>query len=139
VEVIVANPEGKLTSAQYEILEVVWAAGPAGASVTEVWEAVAAHRSVTRTTVLNLVGRLEKRGWLRRQKDGGSYRYLATVDRETTARQVAEGVVDEFFGGSAGDLVMSLLGSQRLKPEDVERLRRLLDDNPGEEPREGEK
>lgn len=120
------RPEGKLTPVQHEIVEVVWDSGD-GATVTEIWEAVSARRDVTRTTILNLVDRLEKRGWLERRKAGGVYRYRATVDRETTARLVAEEFVNEFFGGSASHLVMSLLGSKRLKPDEVERLRRLLD------------
>jgi predicted transcriptional regulator len=123
----VPRPEGKLTHAQHEILEAVWATKDAGASVTEIWEAIAKSRSVTRTTVLNLVDRLEKRGWLRRKKADGAFRYLATVDAPTTARRMAEGFVDEFFGGSASDMVMSLLGGKRLTPQEAKRLRGLLD------------
>lgn len=121
------GPEGKLTPAQYEILEAIWAAGRDGATVAAIWEAVSARREVGRTTILNLVDRLEKRGWLMRRKDGGAFRYLATVDRDATARAVAGEFVDEFFGGAADQLVLSLLGSKRLRPEDLERIRRLLD------------
>jgi predicted transcriptional regulator len=81
----VANPDGKLTAVQHEILNVVWEAGAGGASVTAIWEAVAARRSVTRTTILNLVDRLVKRGWLRRANEQGTYRYLAAVDRLSLA------------------------------------------------------
>ena len=50
-----AEPQGKLTPAQYEIMELVWTAGPAGATIGELWEAIAARRAVLRTTVQNLV------------------------------------------------------------------------------------
>jgi predicted transcriptional regulator len=123
----VPTPEGKLTSVQHEILEAVWAAGSDGASVSEIWETIAAKRPVTRTTVLNLVDRLEKRGWLRRKKSAGPFRYLATVDGATTARRMAEDFVDDFFGGSASELVMSLLGGKRLTAGETRRLRELLD------------
>jgi predicted transcriptional regulator len=126
----VAQPEGKLTPVQYEILEAVWEGGNEGATVTEIWEAITAKRPVTRTTILNLVDRLEKRGWLRRQKAEGGYRYRATADRSTISRTMAEGFLDDFFGGSASQLIMSLLGGQRLGPEDVGRLRELLDSAP---------
>lgn len=131
--------EGKLTPAQHEIIEIVWNAETDGATVTAIWEAVASRRNVTRTTVLNLVDRLEKRGWLKRRKMKGGYRYFAVVDRDTTARIVAEEFVDEFFGGSASHLVMSLLGSKRLGPDEVERLRRLLDSARSEASRKKEK
>ena len=80
-----ANPEGKLTPVQFEIMEMVWDSSVDGVTVAEVWNAVSAKRSVTRTTVLNLVDRLEKRGWLKRRKKLGTFHYVATVERETTA------------------------------------------------------
>lgn len=122
-----AKPAGRLTSAQNEILELVWQTQGAGATVTQIWEAIAARRSVTRTTVLNLVDRLEKRGWLRRKKVDGTFRYLATVDSATAGRMMAEEFVSEFFGGSASRLVTSLLGGKRLTPEEARRLRELLE------------
>jgi predicted transcriptional regulator len=134
-----ADPEGKLTPVQHEILAVVWDAGEAGASVAAIWEAIAARRDVARTTVLNLVDRLEKRGWLRRTRAGGAFHYVATVDRATTARLLARGFIDEYFGGSASELVLSLLGGAKPKPADLRRLRRLLDEAPAEpEPPEEE-
>lgn len=120
-------PEGNLTPAQHEIMEIVWSRGRGGATVTEIWEAVSEARQVTRTTVLNLVDRLEKRRWLRRRQRRGALRYTAAVGKEKTAALLAGGFVDDFFGGSATQLVMSLLGSKRLSPEDVERLREMLD------------
>ena len=121
------QPEGRLTPAQHEIMDVVWQAEDAGATVTEIWTSVAKSRDVTRTTVLNLVDRLEKRGWLKRRKLQGAYRYFAAVPKEAAARELAEEFVDDFFNGSAGELVMSLLGSKRLTPDDVRELRKRLD------------
>jgi BlaI family transcriptional regulator, penicillinase repressor len=116
----------KLTSTQHEILSAVWSF-PDGATVTQIWERISASRQVTRTTILNLVDRLEKRGWLERQKHADGFRYRAAADRETTARLVVTEFVDEFFSGSASELVTSLLGSKRLRPAEVQRLRQLLD------------
>lgn len=119
-------PEASLTPAQFEILQAAWSV-PTGASVAEIWEAVATIRPVTRTTVLNLVDRLEKRGWFARRKVDGVFRYTPTVDRETAASNVAAEFVDAFFSGSASELVMSLVGSKRISPEEIEHLRKLLD------------
>jgi predicted transcriptional regulator len=121
-------PEGNLTPAQHEILEIVWDAGGDGATVAEIWQAVSAKRSVGRTTILNLVDRLEKRGWLRRRDESaGANRYLATVSRERTAAGLAKEFVNDFFEGSASNLVMTLLGSSKLSKVEMERLRDALD------------
>ncbi len=126
-------PDGKLTPAQYEIMELVWAAGAAGATIGELWETIATRREVLRTTVQNLVERLEKRNWLKRTRGEGGYRYCATTTRGETAQDLAENFVDEFFAGSASDMVMSLFGSNRLKPADLARLRALLDERLGQQ------
>ena len=122
-----AEPEGTLTAAQHEILDVIWNSKGQGATVSEIWQAISEHREVTRTTVLNQVERLERRGWLRRKKGPAGYRYVVTKDREAAACGLAEEFVDSFFGGSASDLVMSLLGSKKLKATDIARLREVLD------------
>ena len=122
-----ARPEGKLTPAQYEIMELVWNAGDSGATIGELWESIARRRDVLRTTVQNLVERLEKRHWLKRSKGRGGYRYGATTGRVETARALAEDFVDEFFAGSASEMVMSLFGSKRLTREELARLRELVD------------
>jgi predicted transcriptional regulator len=119
-------PDASLTPVQFEILEVAWAATD-GASVAEIWEAVAKSRDVGRTTVLNLVDRLEKRGWLARKKVQGVFRYTPTVSREKAAGSVAAEFVDAFFSGSASELVMSLLGSKRISADEVAQLQALLD------------
>jgi predicted transcriptional regulator len=121
-------PEGKLTPAQYEIMEVVWDAGRAGASVADVWQAVSSRRGVARTTILNLVDRLEKRGWLKRKEQDGANRYMAAVTRDRTNAALASGFVQEFFGGSASNLVMSLLGTEQLDAGEIQQLRKLLAD-----------
>ena len=120
-------PEGKLTPAQFEILQRIWAS-PVGLTVAEIWEAVRAERSVSRTTVLNLVDRLEKRGWLSRSKDEAVFRYRAVVDRATAESQLANDFVQEFFSGSAMNMVMSLLGSKPVTKSDIRKLQRLLDE-----------
>jgi predicted transcriptional regulator len=119
--------QGKLTAAQYEIMELVWDSGDAGLSVTEIWDTIGKRRELSRTTIQNLVERLEKRHWLKRCKTDGGYRYRATTDRVETARTLAEDFVDEFFAGSASELVMSLFGSKRLKRDDLLRMKQLLD------------
>jgi BlaI family transcriptional regulator, penicillinase repressor len=120
------KPEGTLTSVQHDILDVVWQAADEGATVTDIWQAIAARRRVGRTTILNLVDRLERRGWLVRRDREKPCHYLAALKREETAIFLAGGFVDDFFAGSASNLVMSLLGSKRLKPGEIEQLQRVL-------------
>jgi predicted transcriptional regulator len=123
------EPKGSLTAAQYEIMAVVWAAGVDGVTVADIRQAIAETRSIGRTTVLNQVDRLEKRGWLRRLPGEGPTRFQATISRADAAQQLVAGFVSDYFQGSTVDLVSTLLGSDAftLTNRDVDRLRKLLD------------
>lgn len=125
------KPKGGLTGTQLEIMEAVWSAGSGGISVAEIWHLLAAQRAVARTTVLTMVARLEKRGWLVRKEAGRAFRYFATRGKAQASSGLAARFVDEFFGGSASELVMSLLGSKRIQPEELEKVRKLLDEAEG--------
>jgi predicted transcriptional regulator len=138
-DTIMSPPQGKLTPAQHEIMEFVWKSADGGAKVAEIWEAVAKNRSVTRTTVLNFINRLHRRGWLKRAKVDNTYRYVATVTPDRVSDVVATDVVDDFFGGSASKLMMSLLRTKRLRPEEIQRLRALIDSLPSESNEERKK
>lgn len=124
---ILATPEGKLTPVQFEIMQLIWNSAQ-GLTIGEIWDAIRMGRDVSRTTVLNLVDRLEKRAWLVRRKDQGVFRYAAAVQRQSVEAQLAADFVQEFFDGSAANLVMSLLGSRRISKSDIQRLKHLMDD-----------
>jgi predicted transcriptional regulator len=124
----VAPPEGKLTPVQFEIMQLIWSSAE-GLTVGEIWESIRSERDVSRSTALNLVDRLEKRGWLKRHKDQGVFRYIAAVPRASVEAQLAAEFVEEFFSGSTTNLFMSLLGSQQISKSDIQRLKKLIDEH----------
>lgn len=119
-------PDGTLTPAQFEIMQLLWDATQ-GLTVAEIWEQICKEREVSRTTVLNLVDRLERRGWLDRQKVEGVFRYTPAIDRQSTEGQLAADFVGEFFNGSPASFVLSLLGSNRISKSELQRLKSLLE------------
>ncbi|XZE18298.1 BlaI/MecI/CopY family transcriptional regulator [Pirellulaceae bacterium SH449] len=121
-----SNPEGSLTPAQFEIMQLLWSADD-GLPVAEIWEQICKDREVSRTTVLNLVDRLEKRGWLIREKVDGVFHYTAAVDRKETEGQLAKEFVGDFFNGSPSSFVLSLLGTKQISKSELQRLKALLD------------
>jgi predicted transcriptional regulator len=134
-----AAPEGKLTPVQFEIMQLIWNSGQ-GLTIGKIWDSIRAVRGVSRTTALNLVDRLEKRGWLKRRKEQGVFRYEATVERQSVEAQLASDFVEEFFDGSAANLLMSLLGSERISKSDIQRLKQLMDESvPSPSKTKGEK
>src|ERR1700720_4926920 len=123
------EPKGSLTAAQYEIMTVIWDVGDVGVTIADIWQVIAASRDIGRTTVLNQVDRLEKRGWLRRLPGEGSTRFRAALSKEDASRQLVAGFVSDYFQGSTVELVSARLGSAAcaLTRQEVDRLRKLLD------------
>ncbi len=121
-------PKGSLTAAQYEIMAVIWTSGAAGVTVADIWQTIAEARSIGRTTVLNQVDRLEKRGWLTRLPGDGPTRFRATLSKGDASQQLVAGFVSDFFQGSTVELVSALLGNDAcaLTKKDIDRLRKLL-------------
>jgi predicted transcriptional regulator len=125
-----ARPKGEglpaLSEAQLEIMHLVWGGGEV--TVTDVWNVLGRRRPVSRNTVLTLMDRLEKKGWLKRRADGQTHYYTAAVPRATTLGQLVRRLVDAAFAGSAEDLVLALLEGRGVSDEEARRIRRLIDD-----------
>jgi predicted transcriptional regulator len=122
-------PRGRLTAVQHQIMQVLWDRGENGATASEIWQQICADRKVGRTTVLKQIQRLENRRWLRRKSQEGVAFYVAAMEQDQTAKLLAGEFLDDFFGGSLSELVLSVLGSRELTLSDVQRLRQLLDEH----------
>jgi predicted transcriptional regulator len=126
-------PEGRLSPAQYEIIEAIWDVGPPGATSLQIWERITKKRKIIISTTINLVNRLEARGWLNRIETDGPITFWPTQPRDQIEADMAEDFVECFFGGSASQLIMSLFGREKISPDEVQHLREVYDkqtDNP---------
>lgn len=121
------KPKGSLTGAQLEIMEIFWKRTPAEATAAEVWQELQDARPVARTTVLTLLQRLEKRGWLTREGEGRGAVYRPAARPEETSTRLATDFLASHFGGSASRLVMSLLGGRQVSAEEAREMRAMLE------------
>ncbi len=113
-----------LSETQLEIMEVVWEQGRA--TVGEIWTAVSHRRPVARNTVLTLVERLAKKGWLVRHDEGPVQQYSAAQPRKQTLSQIAKDVVNSMFAGSPESFLLALFDGRKLSAAEVERINQLI-------------
>ena len=114
----------RLSETQLELMHIIWESGET--TVGEVWRRLAARRRVARNTVLTLMERLVKKGWLRRRAAGRAFTYSAAVERQTTLGRIVGRLVDTAFGGSAEGLVTALLDERGVTAAEAERIRELI-------------
>lgn len=117
----------KPTAAELEILQVLWTRGPS--TVREVHEALQAEKSLGYTTVLKLLQIMTAKGLVRRNEDQRAHVYQAEQPAERTKRQLAQDVLQRVFDGSARELLLHALASQRSTPQEIDELRSLLDEH----------
>ena len=115
-----------ISETEMDVLKVLWEHGPA--TVRQVNAVLRKRgRRYAYTTVLTLLQRLEAKGHVTSDKGGVAHVFAAAVSREGLLRSRLGELADELCDGTATPLVQALVEGGRLTPDDIDRLRRLLD------------
>jgi predicted transcriptional regulator len=114
------------TDAELDILKVLWRRGPS--TVREVFESLSGTRGTVYTTVLKLMQIMSEKGLVRRDESERAHRYEATLAEEETQRQLVGDLLRRAFDGSAKRLVVQALSSEPASKEELDEIRRLLDE-----------
>ncbi|PYX73331.1 MAG: transcriptional regulator [Acidobacteria bacterium] len=113
----------KPTASELEILRVLWGRGPS--TVREVHEALSEKGY---TTVLKLLQIMTTKGTVRRNETQRAHVYEACLPAEQTKRQLAGDMLQRVFEGSASQLMMHTLAGNKASRDEIEEIRRLLDE-----------
>ena len=117
------------TQGELEILSVLWQRGPS--TVREAQEALSGTRTSGYTTVLKLLQIMSDKGLVTRDETQRTHVYAAAVPQDQTQRQLVTDLLDRAFDGSAMELVMHALASQKTSAAEIARIRQLLDELEG--------
>ncbi len=122
-------PAPRPTEGELEILRVLWERGPS--TVREVHEALEAGRRTGYTTVLKLLQIMTEKGLVQRDESERAHVYETRAPREDTQRQLVGDLLERAFSGSASALVLRALSSKKTSPEEIARIRKVLDEMEG--------
>lgn len=123
-----------VSDSEFEVLQVLWDEGPG--RVREVLRILCArgHRW-TYATVLTLLRRLEAKGYVRADKREFAHTFHASVSREKMLRHRLRSLADRFCGGATAPMVLALVKGRKPSPEEIRRVRLILDELEREEVR----
>lgn len=121
--------EISFTDRELDVMSVLWKEG--SGTVAEVRTRLSDELAYT--TVLTVLQTLEEKGHIRHEEEGRAYRYFPLVPPEEAGGRALERIVDKIFGGSAEFLLARLVTERDLSPEELGRMRRLLDERLEEE------
>lgn len=83
------------------------------------------------TTVLKLLQIMTAKGSVTRNEDTRAHVYEARQPAENTKRQLVGDLLQRAFGGSASQLMMHALTGKKASREEIEEIRRMLDEYEG--------
>ncbi len=112
------------TDTELDLLRVLWTRGPS--TVREVQADLDANSGYT--TVLKHLQIMLEKGLVTRDASQRAHVYRAAVAEDETQRRLVDDLLDRAFGGSARQLVMRALSTDRVSREEIEQIRRLLDE-----------
>ncbi|GAA2616306.1 BlaI/MecI/CopY family transcriptional regulator [Actinomadura fulvescens] len=80
------------------VMEILWAredTGHGAATARDVSRALAGDRDLAHTTVMTVLDRLAKKGFLERERDGRAWRYSPSESREVYVAELMLGALNE--------------------------------------------
>ncbi len=111
------------TEAELEILNILWAAGPS--TVRDVH--TQSSKDTGYTTVLKQMQVMVEKGLLERSEKFRSHVYEARIAKQQTQQRLTRNLVQRAFDGSAKNLVLGALSSEKVTSSELAEIRQMLD------------
>ncbi|APW61073.1 BlaI/MecI/CopY family transcriptional regulator [Paludisphaera borealis] len=110
---------------QKAVMESVWELGEG--TVQQVRDRLDREPQPAYTTVLSVMQKLEKAGWLSHRPEGRSYVYLPTRSRDEAGSSTLRTFIDRAFRGDPMLLFQRLLDDKQLSEHDLSEIKRMID------------
>ena len=114
----------KLFDSELRVMDVLWREGDLPAR--RIADVLTRQIGWNINTTYTLIKRCIEKGAIERREPGFVCRAL--VSREQVQQEETQELIDRLFDGSADALFASLLGSKRVSEEQMQRLRRMIDE-----------
>jgi BlaI family penicillinase repressor len=113
----------KISEAEWEVMKVLWSTSPATAN--EIVKILCTKTVWKRETIRTLINRLVQKKAVGFKKKGRQYHYFPLVTEGECVRAETRSFVKR-FGGSIEPMLAAFVEEQKLSPEKITRLRRIL-------------
>ncbi len=114
------------TDVELQILDVLWRRGPS--TVRQVHDALAADRETGYSTTLKMMQVMREKALLVRDDSVRPQLYDAAKSREQTQLHLVNDLIHKAFRGSAQELLMRILSANRVRPEELAEMQKLVEE-----------
>jgi predicted transcriptional regulator len=114
-----------LTDAEARVMAVLWRRHTA--TVADVVAALRQNRPVSYSTVQTILRILETKGYVSHEKVSRAFVYRPRVDERQARRRALRHLAAQLFNGSPSLLVLNVLEDDRIDPDELEHLKKLIE------------
>jgi predicted transcriptional regulator len=116
----------EVTDTELAILDVMWTRGSTG--VREIVEALYRdHTPARHATVKSLLERLDEKGYVSCDRSRYAHRFSARVARESYVGAQLQKLAESHFGGAWPPMLLALVERIKLRRQDREAIRKIID------------
>ena len=115
----------QLGELQRDVMHIVWELGEA--TVQQVRQQLKRTKQPAYTTVLSVMQKLEKQGWLRHRLEGRQYVYAPVQSMAQAGAKSLHRFIDRVFQGDPLLMFQHLIEDDNLDDGDLAALRKMLD------------
>lgn len=119
------RPSSTPTEGELEILSVLWDRG--SSTVRQIYNALKDRRGTAYSTTLRMMQIMTEKGMLRRDSSLRPQMYTPTQAQEKTQLQLVDYLVQRGFGGSAMSLVLRAATAERITPEELAQIKKMVE------------
>ena len=131
------SQDRQLAEAEWDIMEGVWQL-VRPVSVRDVHQRLYPNGEKAYTTVQTIMGILADKGFLHKEKIGMVNFFTPALTREEAAGNETRSMVGRIFQGSFGAMANFLIDSDELSRNDLDRLKRLIEEKEQEQNKGGQ-
>ncbi len=114
-----------LSKGEWNLMEKLWEDGHSTAS--DLQKRLSDEQGWAYSTVKTMLDRLVEKGLVSARRVGNVYEYAPKLRRQSAVGRVLDDVFERVLEGSLTPFVSRLIENQKLKPEEINKLRELLD------------
>ena len=113
------------TEVEMQILRILWELGPS--PVREIHRRLNAAKGTNYSTTVKMLAVMLQKGLVKRDEDAQPHVYRPTLTRAKTGKRMLDDLIEKVYDGSTMSLVLQALSSGKATKEELDEIRRLLD------------
>ena len=117
------------TDVELQILGILWDLGPS--PVREIHQRLEADKGTNYSTTVKMLAVMLDKGLVKRDENAQPHVYRAAISRKSAGQKMLGEIIDKVYEGSTMSLVLQALSSTQATKQELDSVRRLLDEMEG--------